>query len=126
MEQRLTDIVNRYFLHRKYIEPTAEQALLFFLSEVGELALAYRLTTECADPRLQHLLVQFECLGLEADDLVSAQAEWVRNHDRVKQPDLEDEIGDVLSMLTKFSGQAVGTGPDDCMLAKFRKKGWPG
>lgn len=63
----LIDLIAPYFTHRKLVTPNAENACLFLVSEVGELA----------------------------DALVSNRQEWVRNNPE-KHKDLAGEIGDVL------------------------------
>jgi NTP pyrophosphatase (non-canonical NTP hydrolase) len=68
----LVKTVNQYFKHRCYKDPTAEEAMLFLVSEVGELA----------------------------DLVVSNKQEWVRNNPD-RQRDLIHEIGDVQMMLIK-------------------------
>ena len=92
----LREIVETYYRHRGLTQPDATQALLFLVSEVGELADAH----------------------------VESQAEWVRNNERERG--VEDEIGDVLMMLTVFAA-TQGVDPVDAMLNKFRRKGfaWP-
>lgn len=92
----LRELVAAYYQQRGLTQPDATQALLFLVSEVGELADAH----------------------------VESQAQWVRNNDRERG--VEDEIGDVLMMLTVFAA-AQGMDPFDAMLAKFRRKGfdWP-
>ena len=95
-EVGLRDIVETYYRQRGLTQPDATQALLFLVSEIGELADAH----------------------------VESQAEWVRNNERERG--VEDEIGDVLMMLTVFAA-TQGVDPLDAMLAKFRRKGftWP-
>ncbi|MBI9049002.1 MAG: hypothetical protein JEZ00_06275 [Anaerolineaceae bacterium] len=94
MQQKLSDIVNAYYEFRGLTTPDANQAYLFLVSEVGELA----------------------------DALVANQAEWVRNNpDRERK--IEPEIGDVLMMLTVFAMQ-MGVDPVDAMLEKMKSKGF--
>jgi NTP pyrophosphatase (non-canonical NTP hydrolase) len=92
-EVGLRQIVETYYRQRDLTQPDATQALLFLVSEVGELADAH----------------------------VESQAEWVRNNDRERG--VEDEIGDVLMMLTVFAA-TQGVDPVDAMLAKFQRKGF--
>ena len=71
----LKQIVEDYYTFRGLTRPDATQALMFLVSEVGELADAH----------------------------VSTQAAWVRNNERKR--DVSDEIGDVLMMLTAFASE---------------------
>jgi NTP pyrophosphatase (non-canonical NTP hydrolase) len=90
----LNEAVQIYYDRRGLKFPDDEAALLFLISEVGELA----------------------------DAVVSQQPGWIRN-DPDKQRIISDEIGDVLMMLTAFSINH-GIDPYEAMLAKFRKKGY--
>ncbi|MBI9043155.1 MAG: hypothetical protein JEZ06_01645 [Anaerolineaceae bacterium] len=92
----LIKTVEAYYKFRGLTHPDAAQAYLFLVSEIGELA----------------------------DAFVADQAEWVRNNpDRSRI--VEDEIGDVLMMLTVFAS-SQGIDPYDAMLTKMKKKGFPG
>ena len=71
--QNLKEIVEAYYDFRSLTRPDATQALLFLMSEVGEMADAH----------------------------VSELGKWVRNHD--KERSVEEEIGDALMMLTVFA-----------------------
>lgn len=90
----LIKIVKEYYTFRGLTEPDANQAYLFLVSEIGELA----------------------------DAFVANQAQWVRNNPD-RERDLESEIGDVLMMLTVFAA-AHGIDPRDAMLNKMRRKGF--
>ena len=68
----LIEIVEKYYQFRGYAVPDAGQALLFLVSEMGELADAH----------------------------VHTQADWVRNHARER--DVAGEVGDVMMMLTAY------------------------
>ena len=91
---KIPETVRAYFEHRGLTAPDAGQALLFLVSEVGELA----------------------------DAFVEQQAQWVRNNPG-RNRDISDEIGDVLMMLTVFA-DAEGIDPVDAMLNKFDRKGF--
>lgn len=94
MQQKLRNIVDAYYAYRGLTHPDANQAYLFLVSEVGELA----------------------------DALVANQADWVRNNpDRDRS--IEPEIGDVLMMLTVFASQ-MGVDPVEAMLNKMKSKGF--
>ncbi len=68
----LLELVKGYYEFRGLVWPDADQALMFLVSEVGELA----------------------------DAQVHSKAEWVRNNVRERDP--ADEAGDVLMMLTVY------------------------
>jgi NTP pyrophosphatase (non-canonical NTP hydrolase) len=93
--QKITDIVRAYYDFRGLTVPDDSQALLFLVSEVGELADAH----------------------------VEQMAEWIRNNAN-KERSVEDEVGDILMMLTAYC-LSRGIDPLDCMLSKFTKKGFP-
>lgn len=93
-ESKLVELVQAYYRFRGLTEPDANQALLFLVSEVGELA----------------------------DAFVEGQGAWVRNHPD-KERDIKDEIGDVLMMLTVFAHQ-LGVDPLDALKAKMERKGF--
>jgi NTP pyrophosphatase (non-canonical NTP hydrolase) len=90
----IIETVQAYYEYRGLTIPDDTQALLFLVSEVGELA----------------------------DSHVEQQAQWVRNHAE-KERGVEDEVGDVLMMLTAYC-IARGIDPVECMLNKFEKKGY--
>ena len=92
--QSVLDVVKAYYQFRGLTIPDDTQALLFLVSEVGELA----------------------------DSHVEQQASWIRNHAE-KERGIEDEVGDVLMMLTAYC-IARGIDPVECMLSKFKKKGF--
>jgi len=89
----LTQAVRTYYEKRGLKFPDANSALLFLVSEVGELA----------------------------DAVVSHEPGWIRNNPE-KEINLEDEIGDVLMMLTAFA-ICHDIDPYQAMLKKFNKKG---
>ena len=91
---KLAEVVRSYYAFRGLTAPDAGQALLFLVSEVGELA----------------------------DAFVEQQAQWVRNNPG-RERDISAEIGDVLMMLTVFA-DALEIDPMDAMLKKFERKGF--
>jgi NTP pyrophosphatase (non-canonical NTP hydrolase) len=92
--QKLSEIVDAYYQYRGMTHPDANQAYLFLVSEIGELA----------------------------DALVANQADWIRNNpDRERE--IDAEIGDVLMMLTVFSME-MGIDPLEAMLKKMERKGF--
>lgn len=92
--QSVLDVVKAYYQFRGLTVPDDTQALLFLVSEVGELA----------------------------DSHVEQQGDWIRNHAE-KERGVEDEVGDILMMLTAYC-IARGIDPVECMVNKFKKKGF--
>ena len=115
--------IQSYYEARGLQWPAAKDALLFFLSEVGELAEAYlvhqrdQLTEEEID-MLQH----FSDEGYHADEIVSRVDGWVRNNDRVRKEDIKKEVADCEMMLAVFMYSLTGSTPDAALLAKMREK----
>lgn len=116
-------LVEKYYQFRGYKRPDALQALLFLVSEVGELAEAYLYQQHVADVATEDFLREVAEDGRVADALVSGQQQWVRNGDRRKAPVLADEVADVLMMLVVFAG-CMGIDTAHALLAKMRKKGF--
>lgn len=114
-----------YYKFRKYKTPNEEQALLFFLSEVGELCDAARADHGNKFSRdTLDLLADFSSLGLLADNLVSSGNAWVRNGDRHKKADIKDEVADCNMMLDRYAFSAGIPTPDECLAKKMQKKGF--
>lgn len=90
---QIKSIVESYYQYRGLVKPDSRQALLFLVSEVGELA----------------------------DAIVHQEADWVRNNEKARS--VEDEVGDVLMMLTALC-IALDIDPIQCMLEKMVKKGY--
>lgn len=120
-------VVDDYYTFRKYERPTRLQALLWLLAESSELIGAYREiygNLDSVTPGERTALQMAEMAGKLAESAVEGQAGWVRNNDRVRAPDVGDEIGDVFMMLERFS-QAVGEpDPVECFIRKMVKKGY--
>lgn len=91
---KLSELIYSYYDHRKMPMPGASNALLFLVSEIGELA----------------------------DAVVHREGTWVRNNP-LKDRSIEDEIGDCMQMLTVTAMQ-LGLDPLECMKAKWGKRGW--
>ena len=91
---KIIETVKAYYEFRGLTIPNDTEALLFLTSEVGELA----------------------------DSHVEQMASWVRNNPD-KDRGVEDEVGDVLMMLTAYC-IAREIDPVECMLNKFAKKGF--
>ena len=90
----LVDLVQQYYDFRGLTQPDANQAFLFLVSEVGELA----------------------------DALVASQGQWVRNNPE-RERHIPSEIGDVLMMLTVFAA-TQGIDPLEALKEKMRRKGF--
>lgn len=94
----LVDDVKNYFEFRNYKVPDTHQAMLFLMSEVGELA----------------------------DELVQSMSDdWVRNNPENKGKGIQGEAGDVLMMLCALCS-AAGFDPEEAMRAKWKTKGYTG
>ena len=124
----LIDYVQEYCDFRGLSEPDEFESLMFLASEVRELCEAFVETSDdfCQGMTENQRMVIEDLIsgGQSADALMSDSGEWVRNNDRVKKSCLEDEIGDILMMLTKFSQKSKCKDPLLCMMGKFEKKGF--
>lgn len=116
-------LVDKYYRYRDYARPTTLQALLFLISEIGELAEAYLYHHHAADIAERDFLRQVAEQGRVADALVSGQNAWVRNGDRKKAPVVADEVADVLMMLVVFA-ESLSIDVVQALLAKMHKKGF--
>ena len=118
-----TEIIQDYYQQRGLSWPDQKSALLFYLSEVGELAEAYlaiqpvELTQEERD-----LLSDFAKIGLQADEIVSRTPGWVRNFDRMRKENIAHEAADCNMMLSVFLETCCGQSPDDALLEKMALK----
>lgn len=118
-----TEIIQDYYRQRGLSWPDQKSALLFYLSEVGELAEAYlaiqpvELTEE-----EQNLLSGFAKIGLQADEIVSRTPGWVRNNDRLRKENIAHEAADCNMMLSVFLETSCGQSPDDALLEKMAVK----
>ena len=118
-----TEIIQEYYQQRGLSWPDQMSALLFYLSEVGELAEAclaiqpVEMTKE-----EQELLKVFAELGLQADEIVSRKPGWVRNYDRIRKENIAHEAADCNMMLTVFLETCKGQSPDDALLEKMALK----
>jgi hypothetical protein len=118
--------VNSYYKFRyaDADDPTDLQALLFLLSEVGELVEAWGLD-KVEYKSTEHVILQhFIEWGKHADEAASRSGKWVRNNDRTKVPNLADEVADCEQMLDKFAEKCGLPSVEECMLAKWMKKGY--
>ncbi len=118
-----TEIIQEYYRQRGLSWPDQKSALLFYLSEVGELAEAYlaikpvELTQE-----EQVLLSGFAKIGLEADEIVSRKPGWTRNNDRIHKENVAHEAADCNMMLSVFLETYCGESPDEALLEKMAIK----
>ena len=118
-----TEIIQDYYRQRGLQWADQKSALLFFLSEVGELAEAYLaiLPVELTQEE-QDLLSDFARLGLQADEIVSRKPGWVRNNDRMRKENIAHEAADCNMMLSVFLETYNGQSPDDALLEKMALK----
>jgi NTP pyrophosphatase (non-canonical NTP hydrolase) len=118
-----TKSIKAYYDARGLQWADQKSALLFFLSEVGELAEAYAevegagLTSE-----EKELLSHFASLGLEADEIVSRKPGWVRNNDRLRKQNIAHEAADCNMMLSVFLESYANLSPDDALREKMALK----
>jgi len=118
-----TKWIKAYYNARGLQWADQKSALLFFLSEVGELAEAYAevegtsLTTE-----EKELFSHFASLGLEADEIVSRKPGWIRNNDRLRKHNIAHEAADCNMMLSVFMESYARISPDDALREKMALK----
>ncbi len=98
--------------------------MLFYLSEVGELAEAYLAISPVAlSDEERQLLADFAKLGMQADEIVSRVDGWVRNFDRQRKENIAHEVADCNMMLSVFMESfAGGRSPDDALRDKMTLK----
>jgi NTP pyrophosphatase (non-canonical NTP hydrolase) len=115
--------IQDYYAARGLKWADAKSALLFFLSEVGELADAYlshyenTLTKDEKD-----LLIKFSEDGLQADDIVSKIPGWIRNNDRLHKTNIAHEVADCNMMLSVFMYSLTKSTPDQALEEKMMEK----
>jgi NTP pyrophosphatase (non-canonical NTP hydrolase) len=122
----LKEYIDAYFTFRGYKTPGPMESLLFFLSEVGELAEAYKFEHRSHKIGVLERVVLNQAVftGRLADQIVSGRKSWVRNYDRKKKPSMKFEIGDCQMMLERFADAELWADPVGCMLEKMRSKGY--
>jgi len=115
--------IQEYYKLRGLQWADQKSALLFFLSEVGELSEAYLAHhAQQLEEEEIHVLKNFSSLGLLADDIVSRKPGWIRNNDRVLKENIEFEVADCNMMLSVFMYSLTGQTPDDALDKKMREK----
>ena len=117
------ETIQSYYDARGLQWPDAKDALLFYLSEVGELAEAYLAHHEgnLTGEEIQ-LLENFSQDGFQADEIVSRVPGWIRNNDRVRKEDISKEVADCEMMLAVFMFSLTQSTPDAALLAKMKEK----
>lgn len=115
--------IQAYYAARGLQWADQKSALLFFLSEVGELAEAYlaHYQETLTDEEIQ-LFNNFADLGMQADNIVSRIPGWIRNNDRIRKENIEYEVADCNMMLSVFMYSLTGHSPDDALTEKMREK----
>ena len=118
-----TKTIKNYYQARGLAWPGQKDALLFYLSEVGELAEAYLAISpvELSEEERQ-LLSDFASLGMQADEIVSRVDGWVRNFDRQRKENIAHEVADCNMMLSVFMESFEGRTPDDVLQVKMEIK----
>ena len=117
------ETIQSYYNARNLRWPDAKDALLFYLSEVGELAEAY-LAHHAGDLTEEEtrLFENFTRDGLTADEIVSRVPGWIRNNDRVRKENISKEVADCEMMLAVFMYSLTQSSPDEALLAKMKEK----
>lgn len=117
------EIIKDYYDQRGLGWPDQKSALLFYLSEVGELAEAYLAIrpVELSEEE-QELFKSFMQLGLKADEIVSRKPGWIRNNDRLRKENIAHEAADCNMMLSVFMDTYNGQSPDDALRQKMELK----
>lgn len=118
-----TNLIKKYYQTRGLAWPGQKDALLFYLSEVGELAEAYLAIApvELSEEERQ-LLAEFASLGMKADEIVSRVDGWVRNLDRQRKENIAHEVADCNMMLSVFMEAFEKRSPDDALREKMSLK----
>ena len=115
--------IQEYYKLRGLQWADQKSALLFFLSEVGELSEAYLAHHQHnLDKEVIELLMDFSKLGLQADEIVSRKPGWIRNNDRVLKENIEFEVADCNMMLSVFMYGLTGRTPDEVLEEKMMEK----
>ena len=118
-----TEIIKAYYNARGLQWADQKSALLFFLSEVGELAEAYaEVEGSGLSSEERELLARFATLGSEADAIVSRKPGWIRNNDRLHKQNIAHEAADCNMMLSVFMESYANLSPDDALREKMALK----
>ncbi|NLZ26146.1 MAG: hypothetical protein GX884_01060 [Chloroflexi bacterium] len=116
-------LIKNYYKARGLAWPGQKDALLFYLSEVGELAEAYLAISPVAlNDEERQLLSDFAKLGIQADEIVSRVDGWIRNFDRQRKENIAHEVADCNMMLSVFMESFAGRSPDDALRDKMMLK----
>jgi NTP pyrophosphatase (non-canonical NTP hydrolase) len=118
-----TNWIKAYYRARGLQWADQKSALLFFLSEVGELAEAYaEVEGASLSGEEKALLERFASLGMEADGIVSRKPGWIRNNDRLRKQNIAHEVADCNMMLSVFMESYAKRSPDDALREKMALK----
>ena len=118
-----TEIIRLYAAYRKLEEPDRREALLFLISEIGELAEA-ELEHFSDDNRGRAILLEAILLGRDADIVVSNMKSWTRNGERTKKTIIAREIADIEMMLNRYADLGGYVEPFECLLNKMSSYGF--
>ncbi len=117
------ELIKKYYYARGLAWPEQKDALLFYLSEVGELAEAYLAISPVAlSDEERQLLADFAKLGMQDDEIVSRVDGCVRNFDRQRKENIAHEVADCNMMLSVFMESFAGRTPDDALREKMTLK----
>jgi NTP pyrophosphatase (non-canonical NTP hydrolase) len=118
-----TELIKAYYKARGLKWAEQKSALLFFLSEVGELAEAYaEVEGESLTSEETELFNRLASLGLEADEIVSRKPGWIRNNDRLRKQNIAHEAADCNMMLSVFMESYANLSPDEALREKMALK----
>ncbi len=118
-----TKWIKAYYNARGLQWADQKSALLFFLSEVGELAEAYaEVEGEGLTNEEKQIFNRFASIGLEADEIVSRKPGWIRNNDRLRKQNIAHEAADCNMMLSVFMESYAQISPDDTLREKMALK----
>ena len=116
----MIDEIKSYYHKRGLKEPTALEALMWMISEVGELVEAY--IVETGDAKYRHTLKNFIAICRDIEKRVAERPGWVRNNQPKNTYDLTGECADVLMMLSVFADKAGLPEPEVCLREKMERK----
>lgn len=115
--------IDKYYEFRKYVDPEPVECLLWFLSEVGELAQTFK--TE--HPSYYMPIRRAVLTGLESEQLLARNGKaWIRNNQDQSKHDVVGEIADVYMMLDRFAKSQGLPSPEECLQQKMKAKGFNG
>ena len=120
----MIDEIKSYYVKRGLKEPTAIEALMWLISEVGELVEAHCtpeiISNMNISDSIEIVSLIMQCNVIE--DIVAKRSGWVRNNQPKGTYDLPGECADVLMMLSVFADKAGLPEPETCLREKMERK----